>query len=80
MEYDCTNAGYALQEAYEADINNALIEAYEKGKADAIDELKSKKDEIIRWLIKRDKEGYGTTHGELLNHILETAEQLKEQK
>lgn len=48
-------------------------------RADAIEELKDKKDEIIRWLIKRDKEGYGTTNGELLDHILEIAEQLKSQ-
>lgn len=46
-------------------------------RADTIDELKGKKDEVIRWLIKRDKEGYGTTNGELLDHILEVAEQLK---
>lgn len=57
-----------------------LEEHDKKIRADAIDELKGKKDEIIRWLIKRDKEGYGTTNGELLDHILEIAEQLKEQK
>ena len=53
---------------------------YAIGRQDALDELKGKKDEIIRWLIKRDKEGYGTTNGELLDHILEVSEQLKEYK
>lgn len=52
-------------------------EFVKKIRADAIDELKSKKDEIIKWLLKRDKERYGTTNGELLDHIFEIAEQLK---
>lgn len=52
-------------------------DGFDNGYNKAIDELKSKKDEIIRWLIKRDKEGYGTTNGELLDHIFEIAEQLR---
>lgn len=56
-----------------------LVREVEKiARADAIDELKSKKDEIIRWMAKRYKEKYGTTNGELLDHIFELAEQLKE--
>lgn len=55
-------------------------DGYEKGRADAIEELKDKKDEIIRWLIKRDKEGYGTTNGELLDYVLKIAEQLNDNK
>jgi len=51
-------------------------ERYQQGRADAIDELKSKKDEIIKWMIKRDKEGYGTTNGELLDHIFELADMI----
>lgn len=58
-----------------------MVDAAErKGREETIEELKSKKEEIIRWLIKRDKEGYGTTNGELLDHIFELAEQLKEQR
>lgn len=57
--------------------SNCDLCMYNKGKADAIDELKNKKDEIIKWLLKRDKERYGTTNGELLDHIFEIAEQLK---
>lgn len=65
---------------YEGDIYTALPKQVEQIRTDAIEELKSKKDEIIRWLIKRDKEGYGTTNGELLDHILEIAEQMKDSK
>lgn len=59
--------------------NKSLLEHDAQIRADAINELKSKKDEIIKWLIKRDKEGYGTTNGELLDHIIDIAEKLKEQ-
>lgn len=52
---------------------------YERGRIDALEELKSKTPEIIRWLIKRDKEGYGTTNGELLDHIWDIAIKLEEQ-
>ena len=58
---------------------DGCLSGIEVGKADAIEELKSKKAEIIMWLIKRDKDGYGTTNGELLDHIFEVAEQLKNQ-
>ena len=57
-----------------------LVEWEKQIRVETIDELKGKKDEIIRWLIKRDKEGYGTTNGELLDHILKIAEQLKGSK
>ena len=63
------------------ELMNRFLDEYDKQiRAEVIEELKGKKDEIIRWLIKRDKEGYGTTDVELLDHILDIAEQLKEQK
>lgn len=68
--------GYICARGYAQGYAQGIREGVQQGRADAIEELKGKKDEIIRWLIKRDKEGYGTTNGELLDHILEVAEQL----
>lgn len=54
--------------------------SYEQGRADAIEEFEKTKNEVLKWLIKRQEEGYGTSNGELLDHIYDIAEQLKEQK
>ncbi len=86
MEFDLADfsntnkAQKSLAEIRRDSYTEGFIKGKDEGRAGAIEEVKDKKDEIIRWLIKRDKEGYGTTNGELLDHILEIAEQLKEQK
>lgn len=55
-------------------------EQYNKEYVDAIDKFLATKMEMLVWLIKRQAEGYGTSNGELLDHIYDKAEQLKEQK
>lgn len=61
------------------ELNKFLDEYEESIRTEVLNELKSQKDEIIKWLIKRNLEGYGTTNGELLDHIFDLAEKLKEQ-
>lgn len=57
------------------------LSEYEKQiRADAIEEFEKTKNEVLKWLIKRQEEGYGTSNGELLDHIYDIAKQLKEQK
>lgn len=53
-------------------------EGYEQGRADAIDEFYETKKEVMRWLLKRQGESYGTTLGELLDYIYDY--KLKEKK
>lgn len=60
--------------------HNCLSDAYELGRKDAIEEFEKTKIDVLNWLIKRQSEGYGTTNGELLDHIYDIAKQLKEQK
>lgn len=48
-------------------------------RADAIEKFEKTKTDVLKWLIKRQEEGYGTSNGELLDHIYDIAEQLKSQ-
>lgn len=68
---------YKYTDNYVCGYEQGKVDGYDQGRIDTLDELKRQKDEIIRWLIKRDKEGYGTTNGELLDHIYDIANKLK---
>lgn len=57
-----------------------LVREVEKmARADAIEEFEKTKTNVLKWLIKRQAEGYGTSNGELLDHIYDIAKQLKSQ-
>jgi hypothetical protein len=46
-------------------------------RAEVVDEFVKTKTDTLKWLIKRQAEGYGTSNGELLDHIYEIAEKMK---
>ena len=66
-------------EEHDKQIKADLIREVEKKvRAEVIEEIKETKIDVLKWLIKRQEEGYGTTNGELLDYIYDY--KIKEQK
>lgn len=49
---------------------------YEKGESDFRERFLQTKMDVLNWLMERQSDGYGTTCGELLEHIYSIAERI----